>query len=384
MEVAQIYPLVNQALAEALGKEEVLARDLSNVVDLGAEVFNARAMDKYVGSLVNQIGRVIFDNRVYKGSVPSVLMEGWEYGSVLEKIRCDIPEATENESWELVDGASYDQNIFYQPKVTAKFYNSKTTFEVPMSFTSKQVMQSFQNATQLNAFLSMLFTSVENSLTVALDNLVMNTIDSMIAETVYSEYQGAALNTKSGVRAVNLLKLYNTEFSKTLTAAQAITDADFIRYASVHMALYVKRLGKLSTLFNVGGRPKFTSEDYLHIVLLDVFQKKAGAYLNASTYHDEYIKLPNAETVAYWQGSGKAYAFEDVSKINVKTASNNTVEVTGILGIMFDRYALGVTNLDKRVTTHYNAKAEFYTNYYKNDAGFFNDLNENFVVFFIA
>lgn len=384
MEVAQIYPLVNQALAEALGKEEVLARDLSNVVDLGAEVFNARAMDKYVGSLVNQIGRVIFDNRVYKGSVPSVLMEGWEYGSVLEKIRCDIPEATENESWELVDGASYDQNIFYQPKVTAKFYNSKTTFEVPMSFTSKQVMQSFQNATQLNAFLSMLFTSVENSLTVALDNLVMNTIDSMIAETVYSEYQGAALSTKSGVRAVNLLKLYNTEFSKTLTAAQAITDADFIRYASVHMALYVKRLGKLSTLFNVGGRPKFTSEDYLHIVLLDVFQKKAGAYLNASTYHDEYIKLPNAETVAYWQGSGKAYAFEDVSKINVKTASNNTVEVTGILGIMFDRYALGVTNLDKRVTTHYNAKAEFYTNYYKNDAGFFNDLNENFVVFFIA
>ena len=212
----------------------------------------------------------------------------------------------------------------------------------------------------------------------------MNTIDSMIAETVYSEYQGAALSTKSGVRAVNLLKLYNTEFSKTLTAAQAITDADFIRYASVHMALYVKRLGKLSTLFNVGGRPKFTSEDYLHIVLLDVFQKKAGAYLNASTYHDEYIKLPNAETVAYWQGSGKAYAFEDVSKINVKTASNNTVEVTGILGIMFDRYALGVTNLDKRVTTHYNAKAEFYTNYYKNDAGFFNDLNENFVVFFIA
>ena len=88
--------------------------------------------------------------------------------------------------------------------------------------------------------------------------------------------------------------------------------------------------------------------------------------------------------MASWQATGKDYAFEDVSKIDVTSASGAHVSVSGVLGVMFDRDALGVTNLDKRVTTNYNAKAEFFNNYYKFDAGYFNDTNENFVVFFIA
>lgn len=384
MEVTQIYSLVNSATHEILGESAVLAEDLSNTVDIGTEIFNAHAVDNYVRSLVNHIGKVIFVNRAYSGSVPSVLMDGWEYGSVLEKITAELPEATENESWELTDRASYDPNIFYQPKVSAKFFNKKVTFEIPMSFTEKQVKESFSSASQLNAFLSMLYNAVEKSLTVKIDSLIMRTINNMIGETLVDEYGSTSYSTDSGVKAVNLLYLYNEKFDKELTAEDSITDPDFIRFAAYEMGVYMTRLSRISSLFNIGGKDRFTPADMLHVVMLADFKKAANVYLQSDVFHDNFTELPNAEVVPYWQGSGLDYGFESVSAINIKTASGDDVDVSGILGVMFDRDALGVTNLDRRVTTNYNPKAEFYSNWYKFDAGYFNDTNENFVVFFVA
>lgn len=387
MEVNQIYSLMNTVTSEILGKQELVAENLSNVVDIGNEIFNANAVDAYVKSLVNHIGRVIFVNRPYVGSVPSVLMDSWEFGSVLEKIQADLPNAVENESWELTDGHSYDPNIFYKPKVSAKFFNKKVTFEVDMSFTEMQVKQSFSSVAQLNGFLSMLYNSVDKAMTIKIDSLVMRTINNMTAQTIHAEYPSGDYSTKSGIRAVNLLKLYNDKFTTTLTADKAITTPEFIRFASYTMGLYVDRLSKISTLFNVGGKDRFTPKDLLHVVMLSDFQKASMAYLQSDTYHDMYTALPNAETVPYWQASGQNYSFADVSDIHVNIESGETtaeVNASGILCVMFDRDALGVTNLNRRVTTNYNAKAEFWNNFYKFDAGYFNDLNENFVVFFVA
>lgn len=382
MKVEQIYSLVNDITSEVTGKTDLVKEDISNVIDIGKELFSATDVDNYVKSLVNRIGKTIFVNRPYSGKIPSVVMDSWEFGSVLQKISADLPEATENESWELENGASYDPNIFYKPTVTAKFYNSKVTFEVPLSFTEKQVKESFNSASELNAFMSMLYNSVEKSMTVKIDSLVMRTINNMIAHT----YSG----DNSGVRAVNLLERYN-EFigasgQTALLAKDAILSADFLRYASMQIALYADRLGTMSTLFNAGGKERFTAKDDLHIVLLSDFVQGTTAYLESDTFHNELVKLPKTETVPYWQGSGQDYGFENISKINVTIKDgNNTkdVELTGILGVMFDRDALGVCNLDRRVTTNYNPKAEFFNNWYKFDCGYFNDLNENFVVFYV-
>lgn len=381
MQVSQIYTLVNNVTKEVLGKENLIAEDLSNVVDLGTEVFNQNAVDNYVKSLVNHIGKVIFVNRPYSGKIPSVLMDGWEFGSVLEKITAEIPAATENESWELTNGEEYKQDIFYKPSVSAKFYNSKVTFEVPISITERQVKESFSSAEQLNGFLSMLYDAVDKSMTIKTDGLIMRTINNMIVTTFENE------PVSGEARCINLLAKYNAKFNKSLTAANALLDGDFIRFASYVIALYADRLGTISTLFNVGGKARFTSAENLHVVLLSDFAKAADTYLYSGTFHNEFVKLPKAETVPYWQGSGKGYEFSDTSKIyNSKTVSDVTTntEYAAILGVMFDRNALGVSNLNRRVTSNYNAKAEFFNNYYKFDAGYFNDTNENFIVFYIA
>lgn len=389
MEVKQIYTLMNSVSQEVLGKTDLVKEDLTGIVDMGTEVFNQGAIDNYVKSLVNHIGKVVFVNRPYSGKVPSVLMDAWEFGSVMEKISADIPQAEENESWKLVDGQEYKQDVFHKPTVTAKFFNSKVTFEVPVSITERQVKESFSSAAQLNGFLSMIYNAVDKSMTIKTDALIMRTINNMIAETLNADkkaFGGATVDYSSAstVRCVNLLKLYNTAKNAQLTAATAILDPDFIRFAAYQMGLYADRLGSISTLFNVGGKERFTPKDALHTVLLSDFAKAAQAYLYADTYHNEQVLLPKAETVPSWQATGKDYAFANVSKIDVKSASGATISIGGVLGVMFDRDALGVTNSDKRVTTNYNAKAEFFNNYYKFDAAYFNDTNENFVVFFIA
>lgn len=389
MEVKQIYALMNSVSQEVLGKTDLVKDDLTGIVDMGTEVFNQNAVDNYVKSLVNHIGKVVFVNRPYSGKVPSVLMDAWEFGSVMEKISADIPQAEENDSWHLIDGTEYKQDVFHKPTVTAKFFNSKVTFEVPVSITERQVKESFSSAAQLNGFLSMIYNAVDKSMTIKTDALIMRTINNMIAETLDADKTafGASkpdYSTASTVRCVNLLKLYNTAKNAELTAATAILDPNFIRFAAYQMGLYADRLGSISTLFNVGGKERFTPKDALHTVLLSDFAKAAQAYLYADTYHNEQVLLPKAETVPSWQATGKDYAFANVSKIDVKSASGANISIGGVLGVMFDRDALGVTNSDKRVTTNYNAKAEFFNNYYKFDAAYFNDTNENFVVFFIA
>lgn len=379
MKVTQLKEIVNSATSEVLGKTDVVNDDLSNLVDVGNEIFDTDNVDNYVKKLIDRIGQVIFVNRLYAGGVPSVLMDSWEYGSVVEKISADMPEADENDSWNLQNGQTYSQDTFYQPKVSAKFFNSKVTFDVKLSFTTEQVKESFSNVNELNGFISMLETGVKNSMTVKLDGLIMRTINNMT---------GQILNSANGLQKVNLLTEYNAVSGQTLTANKALMNKDFLKFASLTIKKYQARITKMSTLFNAGGKARFTTTDNLHTVLLSDFADSAEVYLMSDTYHNDTVSLPNHETVPYWQGSGKSYAFNDISKIDVKIdAGNKTpkqVTQTGILGVMFDTNALGVSNLNQRTTTSYNARAEFYTNYYKMDAGYFNDLNENFVVFYIA
>lgn len=382
MKVEQVYNIVNTMTQEMLGESVVVNEDLSNIVDIGKAFEDlGDKYDNYVRKLHDHIGKMVFVDRVYAGSAPSILMDGWEFGSILEKVRADMPIAEENESWELQDRTSYDPNIFYKPTVHAKFFNNKVTFEVPISITEKQVKSSFSNATQLNAFYSMIYTAIQKSMTVKLDGLIERTINAGIAETMYDAFP-AGTYTGTSVRAVNLLKIYNdsVEEANRLTAEQALRldNENFLKKSTFIMGKYVDRLSKLSTSYNIGGTEKFTPKDLLHFVLLSDFKRSADVYLQSDTFHNEMTKLPEAEVVPYWQGESVEH------KIMCKTPTGHNVTLTGIMGVMFDRDAMAVSNMDRRVTTYYNAKAEFWNEWHKMDAQYILDLDENIVVFFIA
>ena len=379
MKVTQIKDLVNSSLKEVDGTSILLKEDLSNVVDVGKDILDKDDIDNFVKKLVDRVGKTVFNNRVYQGSAPSVLMDAWEYGSVVEKVDAELPNVEENDSWNLQDGKSYDQDIFYQPKVSAKFFNSKVTFDIPMSFTKMQVKSAFNSATELNSFISMLMTKVQNAMTLHLDGLIMKTINNFTAQVI---------NSNKGLQVVNLLKGYNDQTGQSLTSAKALTDPNFIKYANLMINTYRSRISQMSTLFNVGGVHKFTPKENQHLVILSDLASASKVYLESDTYNQQNVQLgSNYDTVPYWQGSGTSYNFTDTSSIDVAIkdgASTKEVKQSGILGVLFDTSALGVSCQNPRTTTAVNARAEFYTNFNKYDAMYYNDLNENFIVFMVA
>ena len=379
MKVSQIKDLVNSSLKEVDGTSTLLKEDLSNVVDVGKDILDKDDIDNFVKKLVDRVGKTVFNNRVYQGSAPSVLMDAWEYGSVVEKVDAELPKVEENDSWSLQDGKSYDQDIFYQPKVSAKFFNSKVTFDIPMSFTKMQVKSAFNSATELNSFITMLMTKVQNAMTLHLDGLIMKTINNFTAQVI---------NSNKGLQVVNLLEGYNKQTGQSLTSAKALTDPNFIKYANLMINTYRSRISQMSTLFNVGGVHKFTPKENQHLIILSDFASASKVYLESDTYNQQNVQLgSNYDTVPYWQGSGTSYAFTDTSSIDIAIkdgATTKEVKKSGILGVLFDTSALGVSCQNPRTTTAVNARAEFYTNFNKYDAMYYNDLNENFVVFMVA
>lgn len=396
MKIEQVYELVNNSTKEILGETDIVNQDLSNIVDIGNKIISTDNIDNYVKSLVNHIGKVIFINRHYSGNVPTLLMDNWEFGSILEKIDCELPEAKENKSWELVDGQDYSPNVFYKPSVSAKFFNSKVTFEVDMSFTDKQVKESFSNSEQLNAFYSMLYNAVERSMTVKIDSLISSTINNAVAQVVNHNAPDVNDNNYGNATSypqfVNLLKIYNDTYSTSLTSVTCMKDKDFLKWCGVMFATTQKRLSKMSTLFNCGGKPRFTPENDLISIFQSDFILSVKSNLMADIFNKDDISFAKiTDTVPYWQGSGDDYSLSKCQKIDVTIkVDNNGVTTTknivfnGLVGVMFDKNAMGVTNLDRRVTTNHNPKGEFWNNFYKFDCGYFNDLDENIVIFFIA
>lgn len=376
MEVKQIAELLNEIQSESTGLQTIVQEDLSNVVDLGNEVFNANAVENYVGKLVDKVGKFIVSNRVYKGELLGVLMDSWEFGSVVEKVTFGLADAQENESWELEDGVSYDQDIFKAPDVSVKYFNGKVTFEVQLSITDVQMKSAFSTREEMRKFVEGLYNYIETSLTSKTENLIKRTINNMIAN--------AYINRANYAGAINLLAEYKTATGDTaLTKAQALYKPEFIRFASYKIKSTLGKLKSLNTLLNVGRTPKFTPSEDLHLILHSDFKALADVYLQSETFHEELTKLPVSESVAYWQGTGTSFGLADTTKINVKTQKGD-VELDYIVGVAFDRDALGVSNFDRRVPTHRNAKGEFTNMFYKQDAHYFNDLNENFVVFYLG
>ena len=376
MLITQTKEILATIETEMLGEENtIVTENLANLQDIGNVLITQQNVDTYVKKLVDKIGKVVFKNRLLNSTAPSLLVDSWEYGAILQKVRMKLIPAEENDAVKLVDGHSYDQNVFHQPTVSATFYSKEITFEVPISYTMEQLKSSFNSESELNGFYNLLETTVQNSLTVKTDALIMRTINYRIGKT-YTKGRAS--------QKINLLAGYNAASGKSLTTADCFQDEGFLKYAISEIKNYQDRLKLPTSLFNDQKEETFTPVQNQKLVLLSDFKNTVDTHLIPVVQNSENLKL-TCETVPYWQGSGANFSFTDISKIDVTLdTTSEKAQVGGIVGILFDDEALKVGNLSQYVTTNYNAKGDFYTNYYKEQSGFFVDLAENFIIFYVG
>lgn len=388
MKVSQIYTILNDVFSEVTGKlvipEDseplpIVEEDLKNIVDIGKTISEYNLYDNYVKSMINRIGRDVFVDRTYEGYAPNVLRDSWEYGSIMSKTRCKVFDAKANPAWALSAGTTVNQFEFNPPEVTQKFFNAAVAWQIDCSFTDYQIRESFNSPEQMNRFMSMIENRINVSMTIYRDSLVMRTINNFIGEKLYAS---------NGV--VDLLAGYNATIESPITAAAALYDKDFLRYAALQIKLWVDRFRAPSVNFNTEeDNVSFTPKEFAHLVLHSDLAAGMEVYLQSDTYHDDLVKIGDYETVPFWQSQGDKYQLAMTSRIDIElgsstTASKKAINRNYVVGVLFDRDALGVLCEHSRVTTAYNSNGEYWNNFYKQDTRYFNDLAENGIVFVLG
>ena len=375
--INQIYSIVNSVASQAMGSASIAAVDASSFIALGNSVLSSQSnTDAYLNTLVDRIGKTIFSIRAYQAADRDIVREPFEYGCILQKIYVDMPEARVNNSWNIGNN-NYTPEFapVIKPTVKQKLFNAISTWEVAVTIPDEILKTAFTSETAMAVFIDAIFTAMENMMQLAMENNINITRAAFIARK---------LNAARTCGAINLLANYNELTGETLTVATCLRDLGFLKYASQQIKLWTDRMVKMSTLFNdEEGYKRHTPKDLQVLDVLADFATSSDIYLQANTYHDELVKMPYYNVVPYWQGSGEGYAFDDTSAVNIKIDKNTTVNKSGVLAVLFDHDAMGVTIKDRRATTERNNHDE-YTNYYnKANIGYFNDMSENGIVFYI-
>lgn len=376
--VNQIFNIVNDTARQTFGEKAITVVDTSTLVALGDEVLKSdENTENFTNKLVDRIGRTIFSIREYTtDNAEGMVREPFEYGCILQKIYVDLPDAKENNSWD-IGKENYTPKFapVIKPKLEQKLFNKQATWEIDVTIPDFMFRTAFTSATEMAVLIDAIFTAMENMMQIALENNKNLTRANFIASKLHS-------NKPCG--AINLLHLYNTLTKQTLTVDDCLRDLGFLKWSTQQINLWTKRLSKMSTLFNDEGYKRFTPQSDLIVNVLQDYDSAINSYLQSDTYHNEMTKITsNYSTVPYWQGSGLNYTFKDTSKIIVKIDAETTITETGILAVVYDRDAMGVTITERRGTTQRNNKDE-YTDYFnKATYGYFNDLSENGIVFYV-
>lgn len=384
MKLNQIANILNTVInQEQIGESAIVQEDLSNVVDVGKTLTAAgmfgNNFDSFTKSLIDRIGYTIFVDRPYKGFAPDLQRNGWEYGSALQKVRCDLPDAENNATWTLADltnGNTVDPFVISKPTIKAKYFNSKTTFDVPITLSEETVKEAFTSAQEMNRFFSMIENRIMFKKELCTDAMEIRTLNNLIANKIHGQHN-----------VVNLLTDYNTIAGTTLTVDNCLNNADFLRYAAKTIMLYKKYVATASMLYNNDGYVTYTPEEDLRLVILTEVAKDFEVNLYADTYNEEFVKLTGYSEIPYWQGSGTDNSFTAHSTISIKAVDPDGTEFecnqSGVIGAMFDRDAAMICNTNDRVTSIYNPKGEYWNYFYKYDCMYMNDLAENCIVFII-
>lgn len=374
--VAQIYSIINDVSKQAFGEKAVAVVDSGSFVSLGDKVLSS-STDKelFTNTLVDRIGNTVFSVRQYEGKANGMVRHPFEYGCILQKIYIDLPEAKQNNAWEIgkVDYTpSYAPVI--KPTVKQKLFDKIATWELDVTIPDFMLRTAFTNETAMATFIDAIFVAMSNMMEVALEQN---------ANMIRANAIARKLSSVKPCAKINLLKQYNTLTNAGLTVESAMRDTNFLKWSSMQIDLWTKRFSNMNSVFNEEGYRRHTPKSEIVLDVLQDFASSVNSFLQSDTYHNEVTALPRYNEVAYWQGAGEAFDFDSVSSINVKLTDQLTVNEKGIVAIAYDYEAMGVTIKERRSTTERNNKDE-YTNYYeKANIGSFVDLSEQIIVFYL-
>lgn len=378
---SQIYTIVNELAGQVLGEIAINVIDTSTLISLGEQLNKSTAFkNAFATNLTNLIGLTVISMRAYNPDYVGTVIHAFEWGIYMRKIYVQMPDAVENNSWNIAD-PNYTPKYapVYVPDINEDIFANLDTFELPVTIPDRLLQGAFRNAEEMALLIAAVFLAMDNKIALVLEALVRLVRVSFIARKLISN---------NPVSSYNLLTNYNkvmqTVGNPTLTSVSCRVNKDFQRWSSTRITLWRKRMSDMTVVFNEKGYQRHTPKSDSVLIMHSEYEADVIAFMEADTYHDELVRQTNYATTNFWQGNGEDYDWDKTSSINVQLDENTVVQASGIVAMLYDYQALGVMMDDIHMVVARNDYDEYTTYANKINRGYFNDMSENGMVFYIS
>ena len=391
--VKQIYSIVESVAKQSLGSTNITVTNTGDFVSLGNQILSSNeTIDSFYKVLCDRIGKTLIAIREYKASDRAVMRDSMEWGAILQKISFSLSTAKENATWNS-DAQASPFDVESSVNVRQKLFSKIGTWSHEEKLPTVQLKHAFLSEDRMSAFISGIMMSMSNAMELELERVTSMAVNTNIASCLTSTKKS---QKRDLLFEYNLAKGYvnasnkQVENQTALTTSTALEDVNFLKFASREIKNTITNMKKMSTLFNKTGQPRFTDKEHLVVEILGLFASATDTFLQADTFHNELTALPNYEEVAFWQGSGESFDFNDVSKIHITnteldgTQELQTIEKTGIIAFIHDVDSCASSMFNRRMTSMYNPRSEVNVYMEKADVGYLVDEDENAVVFFMT
>lgn len=384
----QIYSIVNEVAKQAMGSKAITAVDNRGLVALGRTVLGSNeTKNNFINALTDRIGRTIVSFRAYHSHFPDFERDSIEWGNILQKLKVGMPDAEEDQSFNLIDGSSVDQYKINKAKTNQLLFTTETPWQTHITVHLDELEKAFVDSTAMGTFISGMFGEVQNRIELAMENLSMTCVNNYIGE-VY------ARRTLRPNRVINLLTEYKdkTGVDHTTEPLNALDDEVFLKYV-------VRRINSISTTMeymtlntyndettgidtnSTGVYTRHTPKSEQRMMLYIDLVNSLRTNINSKAFNMEQVAIDIPfKTVPFWQ------SLTTPTDINIDVSSSgDQTTVSLVMGIMYDREAMGTFKKKyTSLTTPINAAGKYYNVFYHMITMYFNDLSENAVVFLLA
>ena len=374
IEVNQIYDLCNQIFQQMTGRTDIAAVDSASLVAMGNEVSNLGKNDLWLNTLARRIGLTIDTYRVYRNSFSDLYRTQVEWGALVQKLTVEMPDAVADDMYKVgqMNGQALDHYIINNPKAKQKIFDKETPYSFFITMQEKMLTEAFLNAGAMASFVNQVFGKVQNKIEVVLEDLARVALVNMMCN----------LSTKQEIK---LVTLYNSKTGSTLNPQTALFDPAFMRFAIGMMNNIASKLETMSVLFNTDGYDRFTPKSEQRFYVLADFITQLETVVQYAAFNPQYVNKSVDIAVPYWQGVKEGDDVNDIavlSKVIGKVDSKVDKTIENVVGVLFDREAIGTFRQEEKVlTTPVNARGAYYNTFWHEKQMWFNDMSENVVIF---
>lgn len=380
----QVYTILNAINAQAKTGGEIQAVDTSSFVTVAQTVLLS-GYDNVFESISQVLSKTIFAHRPYEAILDILYNDEIRWGNHVRKISPLDDEAKRDDRLPLTDGESIDPWIINKPKAVQTNFYGQEVYSRYITLFKDQLDTAFSNETEFARFIAMIMDNARDQLTQDDENLRRMTLSNFIA--------GLTLCNPASV--IHLLTEYNDMTGLSLTAQTVYQPANykaFIQWASARIMNVSDEMRQRGYRWhkNMTGKniPRHTPRDYQKFIMFSPEYRRIENSALADTWHNEYVKgFDGFESVNFFQNPDEPNTVTVTPSIITdagvyQKGAETTVE--NIVGMIFDRDAVGVTNVNEWAqATPVNPRGGYTNMFWHRTRRYFNDFTENAALFLL-